>query len=63
MIKPKPASKLKKRKSRSQLPKAPTGIQGLDEIIRGGLSKGRTTLICGGADYGKTLLAITDIRL
>jgi circadian clock protein KaiC len=37
--------------------KAPTGIQGLDEITDGGLPLGRPTLICGGAGSGKTLLA------
>jgi circadian clock protein KaiC len=40
-----------------ELPKAPTGVQGLDEITNGGLPKGRPTLICGGAGSGKTLLA------
>ncbi len=45
-------------KSRTQLPKSPTGIQGLDEITGGGLPKGRPTLICGGAGCGKTLLAM-----
>lgn len=45
-------------KSRPQLPKAPTGIQGLDEITGGGLPKGRPTLICGGAGCGKTLLSM-----
>ncbi len=44
--------------SRPQLPKAKTGIQGLDEITGGGLPKGRPTLICGGAGCGKTLLAM-----
>jgi circadian clock protein KaiC len=39
------------------LPKCPTGIQGLDEITRGGLPRGRPTLVCGGAGCGKTLLA------
>src|SRR6202167_113979 len=39
------------------LPKCPTGIQGLDEITGGGLPKGRTTLVCGGAGCGKTLFA------
>jgi len=43
---------------RIQLPKAPTGIAGLDEITGGGLPRGRTTLICGGAGCGKTLLAM-----
>jgi circadian clock protein KaiC len=41
----------------AQLPKCPTGIQGLDEITGGGLPRGRPTLICGGAGCGKTLLA------
>jgi circadian clock protein KaiC len=41
-----------------QLEKSPTGIQGLDEIMNGGLPKGRPTLICGNAGCGKTLLAM-----
>ncbi len=40
------------------LPKAPTGIPGLDEITGGGLPKGRPTLIAGGAGCGKTLFAM-----
>ena len=44
-------------KSRS-LPKAATGIQGLDEITGGGLPRGRPTLVCGSAGCGKTLLAM-----
>ncbi|GAB4017203.1 circadian clock protein KaiC [Spirosoma koreense] len=43
------------------LPKAPTGIEGLDEITNGGLPKGRPTLICGGAGCGKTLFSIEFI--
>ena len=43
---------------RAELPKVPTGIQGLDEITGGGLPKGRPTLICGSAGCGKTLLAM-----
>ena len=39
------------------LPKAPTGIPGLDEITEGGLPRGRPTLVCGGPGCGKTLLA------
>jgi circadian clock protein KaiC len=42
-----------------QLPKAPTGIPGLDEVLLGGLPAGRPTLICGAAGCGKTLLAMT----
>ena len=44
-------------KSRT-LPKAATGIEGLDEITNGGLPRGRPTLICGSAGCGKTLFAI-----
>ena len=44
--------------SRIPLPKTPTGIDGLDEVTGGGLPKGRTTLVCGSAGCGKTLLAM-----
>ncbi|MCU1339180.1 MAG: KaiC 1 [Bryobacterales bacterium] len=47
-----------KLKAGPELPKAPTGIQGLDEITLGGLPKGRPTLVCGGAGCGKTLLGV-----
>jgi len=40
------------------LEKCPTGIRGLDEITKGGLPKGRPTLICGSAGCGKTLFAM-----
>ncbi len=40
------------------LAKAPTGVQGLDEITGGGLPLGRPTLVCGSAGCGKTLLAM-----
>jgi len=46
------------RRGLDKLPKAPSGIQGLDEITGGGLPRGRPTLVCGGAGCGKTLLAI-----
>jgi circadian clock protein KaiC len=39
------------------LEKAPTGIQGFDEITAGGLPKGRPTLVCGGPGCGKTLFS------
>ena len=39
------------------LSKAPTGIDGLDEITCGGLPRGRPTLLCGGAGCGKTMVA------
>jgi circadian clock protein KaiC len=41
----------------TQLEKSLTGIKGLDEVTKGGLPKGRPTLVCGGAGAGKTLLA------
>jgi circadian clock protein KaiC len=42
-----------------QIPKAPTGIQGLDAVTLGGLPAGRPTLICGSAGCGKTLFGMT----
>ncbi len=38
--------------------KSPTGISGFDQITGGGLPRGRTSLICGGAGCGKTLFAM-----
>jgi circadian clock protein KaiC len=38
--------------------KVPSGIGGLDTITGGGLPKGRSTLVCGGAGCGKTLFAM-----
>jgi circadian clock protein KaiC len=40
------------------LPKSSTGVQGLDELTGGGLPRGRSTLVCGGAGCGKTLLGV-----
>ncbi len=37
--------------------KLPTGIPGFDEISRGGMPEGRTTLVAGSAGSGKTLFA------
>jgi circadian clock protein KaiC len=48
-------------KPKTNLPnlvKAPTGIQGLDEITGGGLPKGRPTLVYGSAGSGKTLMGM-----
>ena len=52
------ALKNPKAAKRNLLLKCPTGIKGFDEITNGGLPKNRTTLICGGAGAGKTLLGI-----
>lgn len=46
---------------KQQLTKSLTGIQGLDEITKGGLPKGRTTLLSGAAGCGKTVLAMQFI--
>lgn len=42
----------------TSLPKAATGITGLDEISGGGLPRGRTTIVCGGPGCGKTMLGM-----
>jgi circadian clock protein KaiC len=47
--------------AKNQLRKCPTGIKGLDEITDGGLPLGRTTLICGTAGCGKTLMGMEFI--
>ena len=39
--------------------KAPTGIDGFDDITLGGLPAGRPSLVCGAAGCGKTLFAMT----
>ena len=44
--------------SPTQIAKAPTGVEGLDEVLAGGLPQGRPTLICGAAGCGKTLLGM-----
>ena len=36
---------------------SPTGIQGLDELLNGGIPRGRVVLIVGGPGSGKTTLA------
>ncbi|MEQ8997317.1 MAG: circadian clock protein KaiC [Coleofasciculus sp. B1-GNL1-01] len=47
--------------AKNQLCKCPTGIKGLDEITDGGLPLGRTTLVCGTAGCGKTLMGMEFI--
>jgi circadian clock protein KaiC len=37
---------------------APTGATGLDDALRGGLPRGKTTLVIGSAGTGKTTLAL-----
>ncbi len=56
---PRPSrSQAPRRVESSALPKAPTGIQGFDELTGGGLPLGRPTLVCGGPGCGKTLFAM-----
>jgi len=43
---------------RKEIPKVPTGIAGLDEVLRGGLPAGRMTLLTGGAGSGKSLVGL-----
>ena len=45
--------------TRRGIPKAATGIVGLDDITLGGFPAGRPTLLCGGPGCGKTMLALT----
>lgn len=52
-------SKPGKQESKNELLKTPTGVAGFDELTDGGLPRGRTTLICGGAGCGKTLFAMS----
>jgi circadian clock protein KaiC len=42
----------------AEIEKVPSGIKGLDDITRGGLPKGRPTLVSGGPGCGKTLFAM-----
>jgi circadian clock protein KaiC len=41
--------------------KMPTGIRGFDEIARGGLPAGRTTLVIGTPGAGKTVFALQNL--
>jgi circadian clock protein KaiC len=53
--------KKQRKTTNPELAKCPTGIRGLDEITHGGLPLGRSTLICGSAGCGKTLLSMEFI--
>src|SRR3990172_12620943 len=43
---------------RRAIPKVRTQIAGLDEVVEGGLPRGRTTLASGGPGSGKTVLGL-----
>ncbi len=54
-------SKVRHNESEKPLPKlekALTGITGFDQITKGGLPKGRPTIVCGGPGCGKTMFAM-----
>ena len=42
----------------ARLEKALTGIVGFDEISKGGVPKGRPTIVCGGPGCGKTMFGL-----
>ncbi|MBD3241691.1 MAG: circadian clock protein KaiC [Chitinivibrionales bacterium] len=48
-----------RKRADERLEKCLTGITGLDEVLGGGLPRGRPTLVCGGAGCGKTVLAMS----
>jgi len=53
-----PAGQQERRKA---IQKVPTGIVGLDEVLRGGLPAGRMTLFSGGAGSGKSLMGLQSL--
>jgi len=54
----KPAAVVPEESTLQPLPKALSGISGLDTISGGGLPRGRTTIVCGGPGCGKTMLGM-----
>jgi circadian clock protein KaiC len=44
-----------------ETPKVLTGIQGLDQITRGGLPRGKATLVTGGPGCGKTVFGLQNL--
>ncbi len=50
-----------KTRTPANVTKFATGIQGFDEITNGGLPRGRTTLVMGGAGCGKTVFALQSL--
>ncbi|HEY2635326.1 MAG TPA: circadian clock protein KaiC [Steroidobacteraceae bacterium] len=50
-----------KRGSSQDLPKIATGIQGFDELSRGGLPRNRISLLKGGPGSGKTVFALQSL--
>ena len=48
-------------KSPLEIPKARTGIEGFDQITRGGLPRGSVTLVTGGSGSGKTVFGLQTL--
>jgi circadian clock protein KaiC len=44
-----------------EFPKAPTGIEGFDQITRGGMPRGKATLVTGGPGCGKTVFGLQTL--
>jgi hypothetical protein len=58
----KPGGKMGKHHHGSQSSdKIASGISGFDEITRGGLPRGRVTVVLGGAGCGKTIFALQGL--
>jgi circadian clock protein KaiC len=45
----------------NEIPKALTGIEGFDQITRGGLPRGSVTLVTGGSGSGKTVFGLQTL--
>ncbi len=43
------------------LPRCPTGIEGFDEIVEGGLIRDSVTLLCGGPGSGKSIFGMQNL--
>lgn len=54
----KPTEKRRTHSDAMTLPKTPSGVQGLDEILNGGLPLGRSTLVAGGPGTGKSIVGL-----
>jgi len=52
---------MKTKHPRGGITKMRTGIEGFDQITSGGLPRGRTTLLLGGAGSGKTVFALQTL--
>ena len=47
--------------SSDEIPKAFSGIEGFDQITRGGLPRGSVTLVTGGSGSGKTVFGLQTL--